>query len=367
MRSAVAKRWEAQHAGSVSARPGIPASCARPALVSESVSSPHGQSAFDGILGDSLAVQAAIALARRVAQHPTTTVLLHGETGTGKELFARGIHYAGPSALEPFVAINCSAIPENLLESELFGHEPGAFTDARSLKRGLLELAGRGTVFLDEINELPLKLQPKLLRVLENRQVRRLGGLQENAIECRIVAATNSDLSMAVTSGQFREDLYYRLSVFRIELPSLRMRNGDIELLAQRFVAGICQDHGLPVKSIAPDALDLLRAHPWPGNIRELKNTMERAVIVTESDVIGFDQITLQRRSRLAAGTTITHKPMAGSIDVPADGMSLADAERQLVDLTLRMTGHNHTRAARILGISRPTLLARIRLYGITR
>ncbi len=364
MRNAQATRWDAHNTGDAARLAASrPPSRTLAHLANEI---PHADAAFASIIGESLAVQAAIALSRRVADHPTTTVLLHGETGTGKELFARGIHYAGPSALEPFVAINCSAIPENLLESELFGHEPGAFTDARSLKRGLFELAGRGTVFLDEINELPVKLQPKLLRALENRRVRRLGGLHEYELECRIVAATNADLSTAVASGQFRVDLYYRLSVFRIELPALRMRHGDIELLAKHFVAGICQEQGISLKTIGAAAFDLLRAHPWPGNIRELKNTMERAVIVSEGDGIGREHIVLQRRTEMPGGQS-GRKDVVGSIDVPVEGLSLAEAERQLFELTLRITGNNNTRAARLLGISRPTMLAKIRLYGLKR
>ena len=329
-------------------------------------SAPTQESAFDNIIGDSLAIRAAIALARRVAEHPMTTVLVHGPTGTGKELFTRGIHYAGPSAAEPFVAINCSAIPDNLIESELFGHERGAFTDARTQKRGLLELAGSGTVFLDEIDSLPLNLQPKLLRVLEERRVRRLGGLQEYDVSCRIVAATNSDLSMTVAAGRFREDLFYRLSAFRIELPSLRMRQGDIDLLAAHFVESICREHGLPVKRISEDALQLLRVHPWPGNIRELKNTIEHAVIVSDNPVIEREHITLQRRSTVP-GTlgTASSETTVASIDVPHSGLSFAEAEQQLLEITLRMTGYNHSRAAKLLGVSRPTILAKIRQYGL--
>ena len=326
---------------------------------------PTADAAFANVLGDSLAIRAAIALASRVAEHPSTTVLLHGETGTGKELFTRGIHYAGPNAAEPFVAINCSAIPDNLIESELFGHERGAFTDARSQKRGLLELAGQGTVFLDEIGDLPLKVQPKLLRVLEDRRVRRLGGLQEYEVGCRIIVATNSDLSMAVAGGRFREDLFYRLSVFRIELPPLRMRLGDIEILAREFVRTISRDHGLPEKVISAEALALLRLHPWPGNIRELKNTLEHAVIVSDQPTILPEHIRLQRRAVVAGHAGLDQRLAVASIDVPPEGLTLGAAARELISITLRMAGFNHTRAASLLGISRPTLLAKIRLYGL--
>lgn len=309
-------------------------------------------------------ILAAIGLARKVAEHPTTTVLLHGETGTGKELFSRGIHYAGTHATEPFVAVNCSAIPEHLVESELFGHERGAFTDARVRKVGLLELAGSGTLFLDEIEELPLQLQPKLLRVLEDRFVRRLGGVEEYAVNCRLIAASNVDLSIAVAAGQFRQDLFYRFNVFRIELPPLRMRPGDVDLLARTFVASLSREHGLAEKHISAEAMNVLRAHPWPGNIRELKNTIERAVIVSDDNTIEPHHILIQRRSTIP-GTVDQLQQLAGTIEVPVTGMSIGEAERQLIDLTLRITGSNHTHAARLLGITRPTLLSKIRQYGL--
>jgi len=320
---------------------------------------------FVSVVGESLAIRAAISLARRVAQHAGVTVLLHGETGTGKELFSRGIHYAGQNANEPFVAINCSAIPENLLESELFGHERGAFTDARTQKRGLLELAGSGTVFLDEIDGLPLNVQPKLLRVLEERRVRRVGGLEEIPISCRIVAATNSDIGMMVAAGRFRADLFYRLSVFRIELPSLRMRQDDIEQLAWSFVAQICQERGLAPKRLTPHALELLRLHPWPGNIRELKNAVERAVIVADGAMIDAAHITLQRRSVVPAEQVSVRRGPTTSIDVPAGGMTLRDAERALIAVTLELAGGNRSQAARMLGVSRPTVIRKIREHGL--
>jgi transcriptional regulator with PAS, ATPase and Fis domain len=325
---------------------------------------PTSDSAFDHVVGESMAILAAVALARRVAAHPTTTVLLHGETGTGKELFCRGLHYAGPNAGEPFVAVNCSAIPDHLMESELFGHERGAFTDARVQKQGLLELAGHGTLFLDEVEELPLNLQPKLLRVLEDRRVRRLGGLQEYEVGCRIVAATNLDLSMAVAAGRFREDLFYRLSVFRLELPALRMRTGDTDVLARAFVEDLCREHALGPKRLTEDALAVLRAHAWPGNVRELKNTIERAVIISDTEWIEPRHIMIQRRFNVPAHVAL-QEPVAGTIEVPVAGMKLSEIEVELIRITLRITDHNHTRAAKLLGISRPTLLHKIRENGL--
>ena len=232
------------------------------------------------VIGESAAIRDVIALATQVATSRSVTVLLVGETGTGKELFARGIHAASQRAAEPFVAINCAAIPETLLESELFGHEPGAFTDARTLKRGLFEVAGGGTVFLDEVAELPLKLQAKLLRVVEDRRFRRLGGSEERALSARIVAGTNSSLETAVADNRFRADLFYRLNVARLELPPLRERDGDIPILAQYFIKRHAETEGRESLHLAADSMSALERHRWPGNIRELKNVIERAVVV---------------------------------------------------------------------------------------
>ncbi len=323
------------------------------------------ETAFSSVIGESLAIRTAIALACRVAVHPSVSVLIQGETGTGKELFARGIHYGGPNASDPFVAINCAAIPEQLLESELFGHERGSFTNATARKLGLLEVAAAGSVFLDEVTELPLQLQAKLLRALETQSIRRVGGLTEHPIRCRIISAGNANLHAAVSAGRFREDLYYRLNVFRLELPALRARDGDIERLARHFVAVSCREKGLPPKRLSPETEALLRLHNWPGNVRELKNAIERAVVLAEADVILPIHLTLQSRVTVAAESAVTDKPLAGSIPVPVSGLSLADAEAQLVGITLRLTGGNHSRAARLLQISRPTLLRKIKLYGL--
>ena len=320
---------------------------------------------FRNVVGESRQIRRALGLAYKVAEHPTTTVLLHGETGTGKELFARGIHYAGANSGDPFVAINCAAIPENLLESELFGHEKGAFTDARSQKRGLLELANRGTVFLDEISELPPSLQPKLLRVLEEKHVRRLGGLDELEIRCRIVVATNRDLAKAVQDGHFREDLYYRLNVFRIELPALRERGDDIEHLAQHFVDMLCRDQGLESKKLTEEAVSVLREHAWPGNIRELKNVIERAIILSEDARIEATHILIQQRASVPASVAIDSRDPAATIRVPPDGMTLEEVERRLLEITLRLVDDNQTHAARVLGVSRPTVIRKMRKYGL--
>jgi transcriptional regulator with GAF, ATPase, and Fis domain len=322
--------------------------------------------AFHNVVGSSSAIRKVIDLGCKVAGHPGTTVLIQGETGTGKELFARGVHYSGPSAADPFVAINCSAIPEHLLESELFGHEKGAFTGADTQKRGLFEFAGDGTVFLDEIGELPQSLQPKLLRALEERKVRRVGGLKEIDIGCRVIAATNRDLSTFVQDGHFRADLFYRLSVFRLELPPLRDRVGDIDVLARFFVDNICREHGVPAKRISPEAAELLRKYRWPGNVRELKNALEGAMIVCDADTIAPEHIAIRPRGHAEvalAATPSTHDD-GDVIRIPKTGLTLNEAERQLLESTLRMANFNQSLAARMLGVSRPTIVRMMQKHG---
>lgn len=321
--------------------------------------------AFQNVVGSSPSIRRAIHLGCRVANHPNTTVLIHGETGTGKELFARGVHYSSPNASEPFVAINCSAIPEHLLESELFGHEKGAFTGADSQKRGLLEFAGQGTVFLDEIGDLPATLQPKLLRVLEERKVRRVGGLKEIDIQCRIVAATNRDLATNVVEGHFRADLYYRLGVFSIELPPLRQRHGDIDGLARYFLDSLCRVQGVKPKKFSAEAMDALRNYGWPGNVRELKNAVEGALIVCDGEMIRPEHVIVRRRASVP--TPMLEGAPIAIIRIPETGLSLDEAEKQLIEATLRLTKGNLSRTARMLGVSRPTILRKLDRYGIKR
>ncbi len=311
---------------------------------------------IDSIIGQSKTIQDALELVRKVAASRLTTVLLVGETGTGKELFARGIHYAGATHTEPFVAVNCAAIPETLLESELFGHERGAFTGARSQKRGLMELAGEGTLFLDEIGELPPRLQPKLLRVLQERRVRRLGGLDEVSIKCRIVAAANTTLHDAVSRLEFREDLYYRLNVFRVNLPPLRDRIEDLQPLTEHFLEELGRQQALEPKRLEADALALLRMHSWPGNIRELKNVIEHAAILSEENMIRAPHIVIQQRNAQVAA-----RAPVGEIVIPPEGKTLDEIEYEAVQLTMRLTRGNQSAAARILGISRPTLARKLR------
>ena len=329
------------------------AAMSRPPRTSGSVSADFG---FQNIIGRSDAINEALALARRVAGAPRTTVLLLGETGVGKELFARGIHYAGATSEQPFVAVNCAAIPETLLESELFGHERGAFTDARKRKSGLFELAGTGTLFLDEIHQMPLSLQPKLLRVLESRRVRLLGGSEEVTTACRVIAASNPLLEQAVTSGAFREDLFYRLNVFSIALPSLRERKDDITLIARHCLAESVSEHGR-VKVLAPAALEALHTHRWPGNVRELRNVIERAAILSGDErTIHPEHLLIQRR-----GDAMPGGDSIGEIRMPKTGKTLAAIEREAIQIALRITGGNRSAAARLLGISRPRLARKMR------
>jgi transcriptional regulator with PAS, ATPase and Fis domain len=318
-----------------------------------------------GLVGRHPSLSAAVRVARKVAASPGTTVLVGGETGTGKELFARGIHRAGRTAGAPFVAINCSAIPESLLEAELFGHEAGAYTGARDARPGLAEAARDGTLFLDEIGEMPLALQPKLLRLLEERTTRRIGATREQMVRCRIIAGTNVKLERAVAEGRFREDLYYRLNVVRIDLPPLRERRGDILALAEHFVREIADRRGGSPKAIDADAAAVLEAYRWPGNVRELRNVMERATLLASGSTLGRGDVAITARAECSPAAGAADE--LGRITIPAEGKSLAEIEREAIRLTMLLTAGNLSAAARILGISRPTLTRRLRESGMTR
>jgi transcriptional regulator with PAS, ATPase and Fis domain len=317
---------------------------------------------FSTLIGESEALREAIALARRVSARGGSNVLLIGETGTGKEIFARAIHGGSPRANEPFVAVNCAAIPAQLLESELFGHERGAFTDAREKKQGLLELAAEGTLFLDEVSSLPVDLQPKLLRALEERRVRRVGGFDEIEIRCRVTAATNVPLENLVADGSFREDLFYRLNVLRLVLPPLRARKGDVIRLARHFLRNLAVTQGLESAGLTPEARAMLDEHPWPGNVRELKNVLERALVMCEGEAIDVRHLALGVRAVRPHEATPT---VGGVIRIPSAGRSLKSVEAELVKVTLTLTGGNKSAAARVLGISRPTLHRKITEYGV--
>ncbi len=318
-----------------------------------------GQFSYSGILSRTAAMQEIFSQIRKVADLKTTILVL-GESGTGKELVARAVHQNGRRSHMPFVAVNCGAIPENLLESELFGHVRGAFTDASSDKAGLFEQADGGTLFLDEIGEMPLSLQVKLLRVLQESEIRRVGGAASKKVDVRVISATSRDLSADVATGRFREDLFFRLNVFCLQLPPLRERVEDIPLLAEHFLGLYSADTERRTVRIEPDAMRCLLAHNWPGNIRELENALERACILCEGGRISSS--CLPQSLRL---------PDEGPPDEPGDDENLSikkaedTIERELIRKALAKTGGNRTQAAKILEISHRSLLYKLKEYGI--
>jgi DNA-binding NtrC family response regulator len=304
----------------------------------------HGS--FGRIIGNCAGIRGVYRIIEQAA--PTAaSVLISGESGTGKELIAQTIHELSPRASFPFVGVNCAAIPETLLESEIFGHEKGAFTGAHDRRIGVFELAHRGTLFLDEIGEMMPATQVKLLRVLQERMFRRLGGRQEQTVDVRVIAATNVDPMEAVKNGKLREDLFYRLNVFAIELPPLRARREDIPLLVQTFLNEFNQRNAKAVKAVDQDAMYLMERYPWPGNIRELRNVIERATILAEGDFI---------ETRHLPPTLISRGEESLPSLTLSPGTTVDEAERRLINLTLEHTRNNKTKAAEILGISLKTL-----------
>jgi transcriptional regulator with GAF, ATPase, and Fis domain len=317
---------------------------------------------FDRIIGRSPALRAALAGAAKVAA-TETTVLITGESGTGKELVARAIHHAGPRADGPFVAVNCAALPETLLESELFGHERGAFTGADRQRPGRFELAAGGTLFLDEIGDVSSAVQAKLLRVIQEREFQRVGGTATLRADVRLIAATNRDLEHAVAAGRFRADLYYRLNVFTVLLPPLRDRADDVLFLADHFVRTLGAKLGKGEPGLSRAARDALLAHPWPGNIRELQNAIERALIVSDGGLVTAGQLGLER-----AGARLAPAQAAPSgAETPAEPLelSLPEWERRLVCEALEKAKGNKSRAAQILGLTRSQLYTRLKRHGL--
>jgi DNA-binding NtrC family response regulator len=310
--------------------------------------------ALDSIIGGSPAMQAVKALLARVSSSPASTVLLLGDTGTGKDLAAKVIHYNSDRARRSFVNITMSALPEQLLESELFGHERGAFTDARQQKRGLLETADGGTVFLDEIGEMTPGLQAKLLRFLEEKTFKRVGGLADIRVDVRVIAATNRNLEREVEQGRFREDLFYRLQVMPIPLPPLRDRRGDIPLLAAYYVDRYNGEFKRRVRGLTPEALAVLEHYQWPGNIRELRNAIERAMLLVEEEWLQPGDF-----------TTLTRSVAPTEFKLPADGISLDEVERQFLVQALERSGGNQTQAGQLLGINRDQVRYRIEKFGL--
>jgi DNA-binding NtrC family response regulator len=311
--------------------------------------------AFGELVGNSDAIRKVYTLIEQVAPS-SASVLITGESGTGKELVARTLHNLSPRRDKAFVAINCSAIPESLMESELFGHEKGAFTGAASRRQGCFELADNGTLLLDEIGEMPALLQAKLLRVIEERAVRRLGSGEEIAVDVRLLAATNRYPQQAVAEGKMRSDLLYRLNVFSIHLPPLSERKEDLPLLAQHLVTQLAEKHNRPARFLSASAINALQFHAWPGNVRELRNVIERAVIICSGEQIErhhFAPYPIEQRERLRNEDTLT---------LPV-GTPLEEVERQMIMRTLQKTKNNKTRAAELLGISLKTLHNKLNLY----
>jgi DNA-binding NtrC family response regulator len=323
------------------------------------------QLAYSGVLVDLVGscppMQQVFSMVRQVAPSKAA-VLITGESGTGKELVARAVHHLSPRKAGPFVAINCAALPETLMESELFGHEKGAFTGAVERRAGCFELAQHGTLLLDELAEMPVGTQAKLLRVLEDSRVRRLGGKVEIAVDVRVIASTNKVVEDALRRGELREDLYYRLNVFNILLPPLRARNGDLPLLTEALITMLNQKHSCRVAGIDDEVQEQFRKHSWPGNVRELRNVLERAVIVAGEGTITMHH--LPHDFGMSTGARPQHQVAEpDTVRLPV-GTTVSEAEKALIQITLQHTKNNKTRAAEILGISLKTLFNKLKEYG---
>lgn len=308
-----------------------------------------GRYNFKNLIGESQRIKEVFKAIGDVIQSNATTVLILGETGTGKEEVAKAIHYNSDRANKPFMPVSCTAVPETLMESELFGHEAGAFTDAKSTKKGLLELANGGTVFLDEIGDMKMSLQAKLLRFLEEKKFRRVGGTVDISVDLRVIAATNKDPARLVKDGEFREDLYYRLKVFPIHIPPLRERKEDIPLLARYFIDYFNKELKKDIQGLTFSGNEKLKNYNWPGNVRELKNVIERAMILCKGDFIGPNEIVLE-------GVSEKEK---------AEELSLEENEKRLIRIALDKTNGNQSKAAELLGITRFALRNRIKKYDI--
>ena len=315
----------------------------------------HGDSSIESLVGESEAMRGVKETLHKIAASPASTVLLTGESGTGKDLAARAIHHASERAPRPFMVVTCSAVPETLLESEFFGHERGAFTDARQQRKGLFELADGGTVYLDEIGEMTPALQAKLLRFLEEKAFKRVGGARDVTVDVRVVAATNRHLEQEVREGRFREDLFYRLNVVPVRMPPLRERHGDVPPLVGYFLDSFNREFRKQVRGLDPRALARLEAHGWPGNVRELRNVLERAVLLSEATTLGEAELPPLGRERAREG----------ALRLPPEGVDFAALERGFVTDALERAGGSPTRAAALLGMSRDQIRYRIEKFGL--
>jgi DNA-binding NtrC family response regulator len=316
------------------------------------------QYGFDNIMGRSSVIQELVKLGRKIAKSEASTILLRGESGVGKDLFARCIHYESSRASGPFQNITCTTLQETLLESELFGHEKGAFTDAKTQKRGLLEIAHGGTVFLDEIGDITPTLQAKLLHFLEHKTFRRVGGTEDIAVDVRVIAATNRELETAIQEGKFRQDLYYRLNVMPLVIPPLRERPEDVPALAHHFIAAFNRDFKKTVKSVSKEAMAVLMHYHWPGNVRELRNVIERAMLLVSGPEILPEDLLIQPGRPAAAAD-------AHAIKLPPEGLDIEETERSLVVQALERTRRNQTAAVRLLGCSRNQIRYRIEKFQL--
>ncbi len=316
-----------------------------------------GKFKIEGIVGESKSMKAVMEAVRKVT--PTSvTVLIQGESGTGKELIARAIHYNSPRRTCPFTAINCAAIPENLIESELFGYEPGAFTGATHRKIGIFESADKGTLFLDEIGDLPPLMQTKILRVLQDKEIRRIGGKDNIKVDVRIIAATNKDLEREVVKGSFREDLYYRLKVVTVSLPPLRDRKEDIKSLVKFFIDKYNNEFGKRMKGISDSAIKAIMDYHWPGNIRQLESVIERAVLMSDTDMINLDDI--KGELRLPTDRSIL------DIEIPDEGINFEELEKELIKKAMTKANNVAAKAARLLGMSYKTFWYRLEKFSIS-
>ena len=331
---------------------------------------------YHEVIGSSAKMTELMAFVRKVASSEATTILIQGESGTGKDLIAKAIHYESSRQEKPFVAINCSAIPETLMEAELFGHERGAFTDAKQMKKGLFETADGGTLFLDEIGELSSLLQAKLLRVLEDQVIRRVGGVRDMQVDVRVIAASNRDLEKAVREGHFRQDLYYRLAIIAIFIPPLRERKEDIMPLVEFFIERYNHRFKKSVRGITPDTRRLLQAHSWPGNIRELKNSIERAMILEDEPLLhsvylpfavaeSGGQTAFERSSPSDGGQQLANGRTLPRLYIPEGGTSLEEMEHAMVELAMKQATNNQTQAAKLLDISRDALRYKLKKFGL--
>ncbi len=312
------------------------------------------------VVGKSKMMQEIAGVIEKVAESRASTVLIQGESGTGKELVARGIHFHGPSKDKPFMEINCASLPEHLLESELFGHEKGAFTDARAKKKGLVELSEGGTLFLDEIGEMPPGLQSRVLRLIETKRFRRVGGVEDIVVNTRIVAATNRDLRVAMEQKKFRSDLYFRLMVIPIYVPALRERKEDIPILSSYFIDHFNKELTRSVRGLSREARDVMMRYHWPGNVRELRNVIERAILLESTDLILAEHLPGELLNKTQAGPSeISLSPEAR---VP---ISLQEAEKRAIIEALEWAGGNKSSAARVLGITRQTLRQKLKKYHV--